>query len=141
MKRMSNSGEGTDFLVALRTKVALEALRAEQTFAELRPRHKAHPNLIKKWKGQAAEGMVDIYGQHDEQPGRPVRGENQGASRQNRRAGYPVGGLASPTSTLQECNNAADKACGVGSTSISSGMGSPSTRRAGRPFRSSRFLT
>jgi transposase len=41
--------------------VAIEALRGDQALAELASRHKAHPNLITKWKRQATEGMVDVF--------------------------------------------------------------------------------
>ncbi len=46
---------------AFKAKVALEALRGDQTLAELAGRHKVHPNLITKWKRQGAEGMVDVF--------------------------------------------------------------------------------
>ena len=36
------------FLAAFKAKVALEALRGDQTRVELAGRHKAHPNLITK---------------------------------------------------------------------------------------------
>ena len=44
-----------------KAKVALEALRGDQTLAELASRHKVHPNLITKWKRQASEGMVGVF--------------------------------------------------------------------------------
>ena len=50
-----------NFLAAFKAKVALEALGGDQTLAELSARHKVHPNLITKWKRQAAEGMVDVF--------------------------------------------------------------------------------
>ncbi len=50
-----------NFSAALKAKVALEALRGDQTLAELASRHKVHPNLIAKWKRQASEGMVDVF--------------------------------------------------------------------------------
>ncbi len=46
---------------AFKAKVALEALRGDQTLAELAGRHKVHPNLITKWKRQAGEGMVEVF--------------------------------------------------------------------------------
>ncbi len=39
-----------NFSVAFKAKVALEALRGDQTLAEMAARHKVHPNLITKWK-------------------------------------------------------------------------------------------
>ncbi len=49
------------FSAAFKARVALEALRGDQTLAELATRHKVHPNLITKWKRQAAEGMVEVF--------------------------------------------------------------------------------
>ena len=45
----------------LKAKVALEALRGEQTLAELSARYNVHPNLITNWKRQAREGLVEIF--------------------------------------------------------------------------------
>lgn len=56
-----------NFSAAFKAKVALEALRGDQTLAELSARHKVHPNLITKWKRQASEGMVEVFS------GRPAR--------------------------------------------------------------------
>jgi transposase len=50
-----------NFSAAFKAKVALEALRGDQTLAELAGRHKVHPNLITKWKRQASSGMVDVF--------------------------------------------------------------------------------
>jgi len=50
-----------NFSAAFKAKVALEALSGEATLAELSARHKVHPNLIAKWKRQAAEGMVGVF--------------------------------------------------------------------------------
>ncbi len=50
-----------NFSAAFKAKVALEALRGDQTLAELAARHKVHPNLITKWKRQAGEGLVGIF--------------------------------------------------------------------------------
>ncbi len=50
-----------NFSAVFKAKVALEALRGDQTLAELASRHKVHPNLIAKWKRQASEGMVDVF--------------------------------------------------------------------------------
>jgi transposase len=45
----------------LKAKVALEALRGEQTLAELSSRYNVHPNLIATWKRQAKESLVDVF--------------------------------------------------------------------------------
>ncbi len=47
-----------NFSAAFKAKMALEALRGDQTLAG---RHKVHPNLITKWKRQASAGMVEVF--------------------------------------------------------------------------------
>ena len=44
-----------------KSKVALEAIRGDQTLAELAAKHELHPNLISKWKQQAIEGMSRVF--------------------------------------------------------------------------------
>ena len=44
------------FSADFKAKIALEALRGEQTMAELAARHGIHPNQITKWKRQAVDG-------------------------------------------------------------------------------------
>ena len=38
-----------------KAKVALEAIRGEQTISELAARYELHPNMITNWKRQAIE--------------------------------------------------------------------------------------
>ncbi len=61
------------FSAAFKAKVALEALRGDQTLAELAARHQVHPNLITKWKRQAGEGLAGIFS--GQQGGRDVNHE------------------------------------------------------------------
>ncbi len=49
------------FSAEYKSKVALEALRSEQTLGELSSRYKVHANLITNWKKQAREGLVDVF--------------------------------------------------------------------------------
>ena len=44
-----------------KARVALEAIRGEQTVAEIAARHSIHPNMVAQWKKQAVEGMARIF--------------------------------------------------------------------------------
>ena len=49
------------FSADFKAKVALEALKCEQTLSELATRFDLHPNMIAQWKRQATEGMVEVF--------------------------------------------------------------------------------
>jgi transposase len=53
---------------AFKAKVALEAIRGEQTVSELAQRHDIHPNLITQWKTQLLERATEVFNT----PGGPV---------------------------------------------------------------------
>jgi len=44
-----------------KAKVALEAIRGEQTLAELSAKHGIHQTMIAAWKKQAVEGMAATF--------------------------------------------------------------------------------
>lgn len=44
-----------------KAKVALEAIRGEQTLAELAAKHGVHPTMISNWKQQAIENMAETF--------------------------------------------------------------------------------
>ncbi len=44
-----------------KAKVALEAIKGEQTIQELGSRYGLHPNLITNWKRQAVENLAETF--------------------------------------------------------------------------------
>lgn len=44
-----------------KAKVALEALRGDQTLSQIAARHKLHPNQISQWKRQALDGLSGVF--------------------------------------------------------------------------------
>ena len=46
---------------AFKTKMALAAIRGEQTLGELAQQHDVHPNQIKQWRDQLLEGAVGVF--------------------------------------------------------------------------------
>ena len=47
---------------SFKARVALEALKGEETIAELANRFEVHPSQIRKWKNSLSEGSVGIFG-------------------------------------------------------------------------------
>ena len=56
------------FSADFKAKVALEALKGEQTLAELAARFDLHPNMIAQWKRQATEGLADVFSSKGSKP-------------------------------------------------------------------------
>lgn len=47
---------------AFKAKVALEALKGDQTVVELAERYQVHPNQITEWKKKLLDHAADIFG-------------------------------------------------------------------------------
>jgi transposase len=58
------------FSAEFKAKVALEAIRGEQTLSDLAARYEVHPNMITTWKRQAIENMATAFSAGSERSGK-----------------------------------------------------------------------
>jgi transposase len=47
---------------AFKAKVAMEAVKGEETIAQLASRFEVHPSQVRKWKREMEEGVAGIFG-------------------------------------------------------------------------------
>lgn len=52
-----------------KSRVALEALRGDQTIAEIAGKYQVHPNLVVQWKKKLVGGATDIFMSKGERKG------------------------------------------------------------------------
>ena len=46
---------------AQKAAIVLELLKEEETLPQIASRHGIHPNLLRKWKAQALEGLPNLF--------------------------------------------------------------------------------
>ena len=56
--------------------IVLELFKEEETLPQIASRHGVHPNLLRKWKAQALEGLPNLF-TGDEQDKRALETEHQ----------------------------------------------------------------
>ncbi len=55
------TGKRKRYSAEFKAKVALEAIRGEQTLTQLAAKHSIHQTMINAWKKQAIEGMSGVF--------------------------------------------------------------------------------
>jgi len=74
-------------LPAFKAKVALAAVKGEQTVAELAARYDVHPNQITQWKTQLLNGVTSVLYERGRERCGDARSRHKSLARKNRPAG------------------------------------------------------
>ena len=61
---------------AQKAAIVLELLKEEETLSQVASRHGIHPNVLRKWKAQAMDGLPKLFND-DEQDKRALEAEHQ----------------------------------------------------------------
>jgi transposase len=69
------TGKRKQYSADFKAKVALDAIRGEQTNAQLSAKHGIHHTMINAWKKQAIEGMSGVFSGRAEAAGAVRDGE------------------------------------------------------------------
>ena len=55
----------------------LEVLKQEETPPQIASRHGVHPNLLRKWKAQALDGLADLFTDDEDKGQRALESDHQ----------------------------------------------------------------
>jgi len=55
-------GNRKKYSPSFKAKVSLEAIKGDETIAQIASRHEVHPNLVTKWKKELQDQAASIFG-------------------------------------------------------------------------------